>query len=180
MNWTTLLNASVEETTKAADALMAMVGDADLGWKPASGRNWMTTGQLLMHMTNSCGFCCRGFLTGDWGLPEGDCQGAPEGGKIPLEAMLPPAEALPTIESVAEARRLLEVDRQLALRMIKEAGEEKLDCLMVAAPWSPNDQQPLGRQFLGMVHHLQSHRSQLFYYLKLMGRDVNTMHLWGM
>ena len=180
MNWTTLLTTSVDDTFNATDALLAMVGDADLGWKPASGRNWMTTGQLAMHLTNACGFCCRGFLTGDWGMPEGDCQGAPEGGEIPLDAMLPPAEALPTIESVAEARRLLAEDRRLALRMITEAGEEKLDGLMVAAPWCPNDPQPLGLQFLGMVHHLQSHKSQLFYYLKLMGRDVNTMHLWGM
>lgn len=186
MNWTTLLNQSVEENFKATDALMAMVGDADLGWKPASGRNWMTTGQLLMHLTNSCGFCCRGFLTGDWGMPEGDCQGAPDGGsgkdggEIPMEAMLPPAEALPTITSVAEARRLLDEDRKLALAMIKEAGEGKLDGLLVAAPWCPNEQLPLGRQFLSMIHHLQSHKSQLFYYLKLMGRDVNTMNLWGM
>lgn len=186
MNWTTLLNASVEDTTKATDALMAMVSDDDLAWKPASGRNWMTTGQLLMHLTNSCGFCCRGFLTGDWGMPEGDCQGTPpdgcgaEGGGIPMEAMLPPAEALPTITSVAEARRLLAEDRALALAMIKEAGEGKLDGMMVSAPWCPDAPQPLGQQFLGMVGHLQSHKSQLFYYLKLMGRDVNTMHLWGM
>lgn len=179
MNWTNLLNAAVEETYKTTDALMVMVGDADLGWKPASGRNWMTTGQLLMHLTNACGFCCRGFLTGDWGMPEGACAEV-DAGDIPKEAMLPPAEALPTIESVAEARRLLALDRQLALDMIKEAGESKLDGLLVAAPWCPDDAQPLGRQFLGMVQHLQSHKSQLYYYLKLMGRDVNTMHLWGM
>ena len=97
-----------------------------------------------------------------------------------MEAMLPPAEALPTIASVAEARRLLDEDRTLALAMIKEAGEGKLESLLVAAPWCPNEKLPLGRQYLSMVHHLQSHKSQLFYYLKLMGRDVNTMHLWGM
>lgn len=27
---------------------------------------------------------------------------------------------------------------------------------------------------------LQTHKSRHFYYLKPMGRDVNTMHLWGM
>jgi hypothetical protein len=180
MNWTALLNAEVEDTYRATDALMAMVGDADLGWKPASGRNWMTTGQLLMHLTNACGFCCRGFLTGEWGMPEGGCEGAADGEAMPMEAMLPPAEALPTIGSVAEARRLLAEDRQLALAMIREAGEAKLDGMMVAAPWAPQDVQPLGRQFLSMNCHLQSHKSQLFYYLKLMGRDVNTMHMWGM
>jgi len=29
------------------------------------------------------------------------------------------------------------------------------------------------------VNHLLSHKGQLFYYLKLQGREVNTMHLWG-
>jgi len=31
-----------------------------------------------------------------------------------------------------------------------------------------------------MVSHLNAHKSQLFYYLKLMGKDVNTAHMWGM
>jgi len=30
-----------------------------------------------------------------------------------------------------------------------------------------------------MVAHLEMHKSQLYYYLKLLGRDVNTSHLWG-
>jgi hypothetical protein len=30
-----------------------------------------------------------------------------------------------------------------------------------------------------MVDHLASHKSQLFYYLKLMGRPVHTGSLWG-
>jgi hypothetical protein len=177
MNWTTLLTASAADTYKATDALMALVDDADLGWKPASGRNWMTTGQLLMHLTNACGFCCRGFLTGDWGMPEG--AGIPDE-EAPKESMLPPAEALPTVGSLAEARRLVALDHEMTLAMIREAGEAKLDAMMVAAPWNPQHPQPLGRQFLGMVQHLDSHKSQLFYYLKLMGRDVNTMNLWGM
>jgi hypothetical protein len=31
-----------------------------------------------------------------------------------------------------------------------------------------------------MVTHLDVHKSQLFYYLKLQGKPVNTAHLWGM
>jgi len=30
-----------------------------------------------------------------------------------------------------------------------------------------------------MVNHLNQHKGQLFYYLKLQGKAVNTMHLWG-
>ncbi len=172
MNWTELLNGSIEENFRVADNLMAMVTDADLAWKPATGNNWLTTGQLLMHMTNSCGFCCRGFMTGDWGMPEGASEES--------ESMLPPAEALPTVDTVKAARDALAADKQVALDMVAQAGEEKLANEKVAAPWDPDGARLFGEQFLGMVLHLQSHKSQLFYYLKLMGRDVNTMHLWGM
>ena len=178
MNWTDLLNDAIEDNFRVADNLMAQVTDADLGWKPATGTNWMTTGQLLMHMTISCGFCCRGFLTGDWGMPDGaDTSG---GGGQERESMLPPAETMPTVGSVKEAREALAADKQLALDVVARAGEQKLANEKVAAPWEPDAARLLGQQFLGMVLHLQSHKGQLFYYLKLMGRDVNTMHLWGM
>ena len=176
MTWTDLITQGIEENCRVTDALMAMVGDADLGWKPATGTNWMTTGQLLMHLTSACGFCCKGFVTGDWGMPEGV-----EPGDCPEhESMLPPAEALPTVESVAQARELLAADKKLALAMVAQAGENDLETRKLAAPWAPDHDAPLGRHLLDMVLHLQTHKAQLFYYLKLMGRDVNTMHLWGM
>ncbi|MBD3222797.1 DinB family protein [bacterium] len=177
MTWTDLLISGIDETYKATDQLMAMVGDDELDWKPASGSNWMTTGQLLMHLTNACGLCCQGFVTGDWGLPEGmDMQ------DLPPDAMLPPAEKLPAVESVADARRLLAADMELALRMVDEAGEDRLDNEMLRAPWASPEcaDQRLGQHLLGMIEHLATHKAQLFYYLKLQGKDVNTMHLWGM
>jgi hypothetical protein len=30
-----------------------------------------------------------------------------------------------------------------------------------------------------MIRHLAQHKGQLFYYLKLMGRDVDSSDLWG-
>jgi len=38
----------------------------------------------------------------------------------------------------------------------------------------------LGHHLLQMVEHLNSHKSQLFYYLKMQGKPVNTGDLWGM
>lgn len=175
MEWTELLNAGIDQNYRVAGNLMAMVEDKDLAWKPPTGSNWMTVGQLLMHMTNACGFCCRGFVTGDWGMPEGV-----DPANVPEEAMLPPAEQLPTVETVAAARAALEEDRQLALKMVTEVGEERLDGERVAAPWEPDNPRRLGEQFLSMIMHLAQHKGQLFYYLKLMDRDVNTQHLWGM
>ena len=96
------------------------------------------------------------------------------------DGMLPPAEVLPTVGSVAEARERLARDKQVALAMVAEAGEENLEHKTLAAPWDPEHPAPLGQHLLSMVVHLQTHKAQLFYYLKLMGRDVNTMHFWGM
>ena len=31
-----------------------------------------------------------------------------------------------------------------------------------------------------MVNHLNAHKAQLFYYLKLRGQAVNTLHMYGM
>ncbi|RKZ19579.1 DinB family protein [bacterium] len=177
MKWTELLTTAVNENYKVTDALMVMVDDDSLDWKPATGTNWMTTGQLLMHLTGSCGACFKGFVTGDWGMPEGMEMGD---GPDDHESMLPPAEALPTVESVAKARELLAADKQVALDMLAQAGEDDLDQKKLAAPWDPNREIRLGEHLLGMVIHLQSHKSQLFYYLKLRGQEVNTLHLWGM
>ena len=116
-----------------------------------------------------------GFFTGDWGMPEGMSME-----DMAPEEMLPPAEKLPTVESVAQAREMLAVDKSLALEMVEEAGEDTLQGKQVAPPWEPNDLAPMGSHFLGMVQHLAVHTSQLFSYLKLMGKPVNTGHLWGM
>ncbi len=177
MNWTSTLTRAIEATYPTTDSLMAMVSDDDLDWKPATGSNWMTTGQLLMHLTTSCGLCFQGFVTGDWGMPEGV-----DVSDMPKEDMLPPAEKLPTIASVAEARRLLTADRELAGRMLADAGEDRLHSEMLRAPWVPADspESCLGEHLMGMVDHLATHKSQLYFYLKLQGKDVNTMHLWGM
>jgi len=175
MNWTELITSEIEATYPVADNLMAMLKDEDLDWKPATGDNWMTAGQLLMHLTSACGMCCKGFVTGDWGLPDGASFD-----DMPHEDMLPPAEKLPTVDSVAQARQALAEDKKTALAVLAEAGEDKLNNQTLEAPWQKGVSKPLGKHMLEMVNHLAVHKAQLFYYLKLMGRPVNTMSLWGM
>ncbi len=173
MNWTTLLKGAIEYNYAVADGLMKLIDDKQLTWKPATGSNWMTTGQLLRHMTDACGAGCKGFVTGDWGFPAGV-----DPSKLPPEEMIPPAEKLPAVETVAQARKLLAEDKALALRMVDQAGEHELDTKIATAPWDTM-QMPLGQRLLQMVTHLETHKAQLFYYLKLQGRPVNTGHLWG-
>jgi len=169
MNWTELLKREIEETYHAAEGLMGLVEDKSLGWKPATGSNWMTTGQLLKHMETACGACCKGFITGEWGMPA----------DAKPEDMLPAADKMPTVKSVAEAKQALQADRKLALQMVVEAGEKNLEGKMVGAPWDPTEK-ALGQQFLNMIGHLNTHKAQLFYYLKLQGKPVHTGNMYGM
>jgi uncharacterized damage-inducible protein DinB len=151
-----------------------MVSDSELDWKPETGENWMTVGQLLMHMTSACGFCMRGIATGDWGLPEGQTYE-----EMPEEEMLPPAEKMPAVASVGEAKEKLGADRELSVEMVRTVGEMDLAGKMVTVPWNQETPRTLGHHFLHMIDHLASHKSQLFYYLKLLGRPVHTGSLWG-
>jgi hypothetical protein len=175
MNWTELLTGEIHGTYAATEGLLGLVEDATLGWKPDSGGNWMTVGQLLAHLPTACGLCCKGFVTGDWGMPDGQ-----KIEDMPPESMLPPAEKMPSVESVAQAREQLAADKSVALEMVAQAGEERLANEKIAAPWAPGFEQELGHQLLGMVGHLDTHKAQLFYYLKLQGVEVNTHHLYGM
>ncbi|MFH1845806.1 MAG: DinB family protein [bacterium] len=170
-----LLKTAIESAYRATNGLVDLVDDDMLTWKPETGENWMNVGQLLMHINSSCGACCKGFVTGDWGLPP-DVNMT----DLPPEEMLPPAEKMPTVESVAQAREMLAADKEVALAMVAQAGEDDLNHKLTVAPWDPEREVPLGYHLLGMVNHLSQHKDQLFYYLKLQGKPVNTGHLWGM
>jgi hypothetical protein len=174
MNWTQLLQAEIDDTYRAADGLLALVDEKRLGWKPGTGSNWMTTGQLLEHLTTACGFCVRGFVTGDWTAPGSDPAEA-----AAASSSLPTAETMPAAKSVRDARTRLAADKTLALEMIAKTGEKRLASEPAPAPWDPTPV-VLGRRLLQMVGHLAHHKDQLFYYIKLQGHDVNTMHLYGM
>jgi hypothetical protein len=173
VNWTELLRKEIETTYKATEGLLELVDEDMLGWKPATGTNWMTTGQLLHHLPEACGVLCRGFVTGVWPMPAGTTPA-----DMAPEDMLPPAEAMATATSVAAVREALAEDKALALEMVAEAGEENLADQDTHAPWDP-DPMKLGQRLLHMVGHLGTHKAQLFYYLKLQGKPVNTWTLYG-
>lgn len=172
MDWIALLTRELDVAYQTTTGLMDLTTDDMLDWKPSTGTNWMTTAQLLMHLTNACGACFKGFITGDWGMPADALE------NLPPEEMLPPAEKMPSIGSVAEAKKLLEEDRQTAADMLATVDDEILGTKKIAAPWDPRES-ILGVHLLHMIDHLNQHKSQLFYYLKLQGVPVNTGHLWG-
>ncbi len=170
MTLTDLLLAEANANYAITEHLMRRVSDAELQWTPSSGRNWMTMGQLLKHCASfGAGKAIRGFVSGDWGMADEDAAELDH---------LPPAEALPSVQTVREALELLAADRQVALDNIQAAGEANLLGRKITAPWG-GPELSLFQQLLRMIAHLTQHKGQLFYYLKLMGKDVNTGDLWG-
>jgi uncharacterized damage-inducible protein DinB len=170
MTLTQVLLAEAEATYVVTERLFHRVSDAELSWTPSTGRHWMTVGQLLMHCASfGCGKAVRGFVTGDWGA------GADAASD---QEHIPPVAALPSVTSVHQALNLLAADRLLALSSIEAAGELNLLARKVAAPWG-GPETSLFQQILRMIAHLAQHKGQLFYYLKLMGKDVKTEDLWG-
>ncbi|MFQ5639098.1 MAG: DinB family protein [bacterium] len=173
MNWTELLEEEIGFTYKVTEELLNLVDEDKLDWKPSTGSNWMTTGQVLMHITGACGAAMKGFVTGDWGMPEDF-----DPSNMSPEEMLPLAEKLPTIGSLAEAKKLLAEDKHLAFEMLAKCDEHKLANEIAPAPWDAAEM-VLGHRLLHMINHLAQHKGQLFYYLKLQGKRVHTGNLWG-
>jgi hypothetical protein len=62
--------------------------------------------------------------------------------------------------------------------MLASCSEEQLAGKPAPAPWDPTEI-VLGHRLLQMIDHLKQHKGQLFYYLKLQGKPVNTGNLWG-
>ncbi|MFZ1978365.1 MAG: DinB family protein [Bacteroidota bacterium] len=156
------------------DKLFRRITDNNLSWKPAEGKNWMTIGQLLMHCANfGCGRAVRGFIEGDWGMPE-----EPESKDVSTAQHVPPATMLPSVDSVKQALELLANDRILTLRCIEKMDEAELLMRKITAPWG-GPEASLFQHLLLMITHLAQHKGQLFYYLKLMGNNMNTNDLWN-
>lgn len=174
MTLTDVLTQDAESMYAATEALFRQVDPKQLDWKPATGRNWMTTAQLLQHCSDACGSNIKGFVTGDWGLPEGMSFE-----DMPADQALPSAETMPAAESVEAALAALAEDKAAAMKYLSEAGEENLLARRFAAPWG-GPERTLFQHLHWMIDHLAQHKGQLFYYLKLQGKDVNTGHLWGM
>ena len=172
----TLKQVLLEETKKTyvvTENLFRKVDDNELNWKPNTGKNWMTLGQLLMHCADAgCGKAVKGFIKGDWGTAE---SGAVEDQDA---VHLPQAEDLPYVDNVEQAIKILEDDKALALRCVSDAKEEDLLSKRLIAPWGGLEMS-LFQHLLMMIAHLAQHKGQLFYYLKLMGKEVDSSDLWG-
>jgi uncharacterized damage-inducible protein DinB len=172
MNWHELLDKQIDDAYNVAERLVKLLDEKDLAWKPSDGNNWMTTAQLLMHLGRSCGVPMKGFATGVWDMASHKDIDTTKPAKMP-----PPAEKMPAVKSIDEALELLATDRKTAHEAVKQSSEEDLSSRPTPAPWDPEPIN-LGLRLLQMIDHFSQHKAQLFYYLKLQGKPVNTMHLY--
>lgn len=174
MDMKPLVMGSVGYAYGVTEKLIRLVSEDRLDWKPSSGKNWMTVGQLLKHLAEACGHSSICFITGNWITPDGV-----DLSKLSPGEMLLPSEDLPAVSSVEAALQMLAADKAQLLTHLNEVSEDDLQNRTCGAPWDPM-QLPLGNRILQMVEHLNSHKAQLFFYLKLQGLPVNTSNLWGM
>ena len=149
MSWTESLRMDIEDVYRATEHLLGFVDEESLDWKPGTGNNWMSMGQLMLHLATVCGPGFRGFVTGDWGLPKGVTAEEKASEDIATQAV-----EFDSISGVKETRKLLTADKELALRMVQEASEQNLASRMVRAPWAPVDML-LGYALLQMTGHLK-------------------------
>lgn len=174
MNWKQLLRQQLEDAFRVAERLVRLLDEKDLPWKPSEENNWMTTGQLLLHLGKSCGMPMKGFATGEWDMPDHSAVNE----KKTEKKMPPPAGQLHAVGSIDEALKLLALDKALALDTLSNCSEEDLESKPAPAPWDPA-RVNLGMRMLQMIDHLNQHKAQLFYYLKMQGKPVNTFDLYG-
>lgn len=158
--------AQLAETTYSQTAgLVKLVPGDKLDWRPSDTGNWWTMGQLLHHLPEATGGFMKGLIKGQW--PE-DEEDAPS-----------PGDEYPSISSVAEAIEKLEASRALTKRLLAELPEDDYSTRTVVAPWD-RVAFPLPGHLFGAVMHQVTHKTQLFFYLKLLGVNVDTRHLYGM
>jgi hypothetical protein len=174
MQWSEILQHEARGAYHATRGLFELVDFGARDWRPETGSNWLSTGQLVRHITTASGQTAKGFVTKAWN----ECDAGLSPDYRPAEGeMMPVAEHYLAYETKEEALAALAADEELFGRMITEAGEERLETERFTAPWG-GPERSLGQHMLTCIHHLHVHRAQLFYYLKLRGEPVHTGTLW--
>jgi uncharacterized damage-inducible protein DinB len=152
----------VMENYKPAEKLISMVPADKLKWQP--GPTFMSTGQVLCHLSDGLGGGLEMLLSGKWpSMKEME-----EGMKL---------ENLPSC-SPQEAMDKLEKDKKVLRQALDGMSEEDFANKVVSVPWGWKGK--MERMAFGFLGHFINHKMQLFTYLKLLGLPVSTETLYGM
>ncbi len=137
------------------EALMEMAPKDKLSWKPVDG-GW-SLGQLLNHCSTSSAVY-QALIKNQWPKPED---------------RIPHAE-LPEIEG-GKAMEIFQSHLQKSLELLELISDEDYETQPAETPWGAKGS--LARLLQVIADHQNSHRVELFMYLKLLGLTVNTQTL---
>lgn len=145
---------------KPAMTLIKMVPADKLDWRP--GPKFMSLGQLLCHMSSGVGESLQALHTGRWPSMDEMSEGMKQ-------------ENLPSC-GVEEALEKLEADKQVLRAVLDEVSETDFAARVVSVPWGFQGKFEL--LALSFLEHFTNHKMQLFTYLKLLDRPINTQTLY--
>lgn len=154
-------SAMVLQSVGPAEKLIGMVPADKLDWKP--GPTFMSTGQVLAHLSDGIGGGLEMLLSGKWPSMEE----MEKGMKL---ANMPAC-------GVQEALAKLEKDKAILRSTLDGISEDDFTNRVVSVPWGW--QAKLEIMSVSFLGHFNNHKMQLFTYLKLLGLPVNTETLYG-
>jgi hypothetical protein len=152
----------VIDSYRPAEKMIGMVPADKLEWAP--GPTFMSTGQVLCHLSEGVGGGLDMLVTGKWPT----MKEMEEGMKL---------EKLPSC-GVQEALDKLKKDKEILRQVMDGVSEEDFANKVVTVPWGMTAK--MERMTISFLEHFTNHKMQLFTYLKLLGLPVNTETLYGM
>jgi uncharacterized damage-inducible protein DinB len=151
----------IEYLVKSTELLYQHIPPESIDWKPTE--HSFTVGQQLAHMVGAFTIYAHGLTTGEWGFRS-------------IRERFLQNRRTPSV-SAQEAIRLLNENYAEFRRRVGNLREEEFATGEIETP-------QLGGRFprwrIGMLfieHHL-NHKAELFMYLKLLGVEVNSGHLY--
>jgi hypothetical protein len=160
----------VKFTKRIVDATRGLIKKtpADkLDWRPDP--SFLKLSAVLHHVSNTVGSQLRDVMNEGWEYRAGETGG---------NTGLPPADAYPVVESIEEAREMIDADWKLFEERFARVDENTFNDQVCKIPWmAPGT--TLKEYMLLTSEHLSNHRMQLFLYLRLLGVKVDTTNLYG-
>ena len=153
----------VEPIYRAARGLIQLTPENKFNYKPMEGV--FTVAQLLKHCGEILGTGAYQGLHSDWP-------------PMPEDGMLPPAEVYPAVSSIKKALKAIDEDWEKMKQELEQMSDDDFNTKEIHPPWMPQPV-PCVAYMMQTKEHLSNHRTQLFWWLKLSGEDLNTRHLYG-
>lgn len=153
--------SSIDDLVKSTEHLFQQIPEEKIDWKPAE--HAFSVGQQLAHIVGAFEGYARGMTTGAWGFRS-------------IRELFLQNRRTPSV-TVAEATRLLRANHAEFRRCIGNLSEEEFLRGEVETP-QLGGSVPRWRIGLLFIEHHLNHKAELFMYLKLLGIEVNSSHLY--